>query len=593
MRAGLGTLVLFGVSLATAGAKPAWTRLEAPKVIVLSEVSASETRDWAVELEQFHRAMGTIMKLDEPAIRPVTIVLFRSDADFRPYKPLEKGRPAAVGGYFSRSDLGNFIALGADEADANTRHVIFHECVHWLTDVADVPVPLWLNEGLAEVFSTFAIDGDRYSYGDAIPWHIMLLRTQRPMPLKELLGVSRSSLLYNEGLRTGIFYAESWAFVHYLLFSTAYGHTAKFNELVRALRPGRDPDEVFRSVFGVDCAAMGRRLRDYVAYGSYYRHHGSFPRAQVEQAFAARAALPAEVELAESALWTVTGRADQALPRLRRVTEAMPADPAAWTTTGYAAYAMSAYDEAARYFRQAAALGSRNYFVYSALGDAALGVSPGSFPIPSSSPDDARRAFDDYERELALYPRDEHAYDNIALSLNLLDAPSAADRRTLQRGRALFPADPSIRLGLAVVLLKDGKPGQALPELAAIAADPSPADSAASSYARTLIDQERIREAADRIRQLWDAHDFAAVIAAADAAARLGLAPDQAAWFADLRARAGVAAAYERAVDLANEGNYPAARRILQEALKDPGTDAAMRRNIETVLAKLPDSSGP
>src|ERR1019366_8130431 len=111
---------------------------------------------------------------------------------------------------------------------------------------------------------------------------------------------------------------------------------------------------------------------------------------------------------------------------------------------GFCFFQTHDYEETKDCFRQAAACGSRNYFVYSFLGDSALGVDPGTtFRSPLGA--DTRTAADYYEQELAINPMDQHAYDNIAASANSLERLTELDTRTLAMAAQLFPRDPMIR----------------------------------------------------------------------------------------------------------------------------------------------------
>ena len=61
---------------------------------------------------------------------------------------------------------------------------IFHEYVHLVIDNVSEGMPLWLNEGLAEYYSTFQVDdgGRRALIGQAIPAHLQLLDRPAPLP---------------------------------------------------------------------------------------------------------------------------------------------------------------------------------------------------------------------------------------------------------------------------------------------------------------------------------------------------------------------------------------------------------------------------
>lgn len=568
-----------------------WTRLEAGDFTIISAVSEKDTRDWAVEFEQFHRGISKLMRINEAVLQPVTVVLFRDQDDMRRYKPLEKGKPADIAGLFNRSPLGNFIEAAADSEDERTRQLIFHEGVHWLTNVSDTPPPLWLDEGLAEVFSTFSTDDDLYNYGKALPWHVYLLNHERMMPLKQLLAVQRGSLLYNEGERTSIFYAESWAFVHYLLFSGKLEERAKYNQLVRALRPGSDPDAVFRQVFGVDCAAMDLRLREYLSNGNYSIERIKFDRSAVEQSFKVRRALPAEVDLAESSLLSAVDRPAEALPRLQRIVSEMPDNPAAWEAEGFAAYELENYDEAESSFSRAAGLGSRNYYVYSFLGDTALGVRPGR--ITQSPGDDVRVALNYYEHELQLHPGDQHAYDNLAGNSYSLDSITASDAGALREGARIFPNDNLIKVGLAVVDLRQERADAATAALRRIAADTSPSSKDACAYARSILDDRTRSEAFERMNDLLQNQDYDGAVASADVLLKSQLSPADRESLRHTRDRAVVAAKVKRAVDLANSGRLTEAKRLLMEAAAE-ATDPQLGKQIQALLDKIAGAgSGP
>src|SRR5690606_21097920 len=128
-----------------------------------------------------------------------------------------KGEPVKIGGFFVRANDINTIMLGVARNDRETRQVIFHEAVHWHLSAREGYMPLWLTEGLAEMYATFETpDATSYAFGAGHDAHVARLREENLLPLPKLVGIGRDSLLYNEGTRTSIFYAQSWAFVHYL-----------------------------------------------------------------------------------------------------------------------------------------------------------------------------------------------------------------------------------------------------------------------------------------------------------------------------------------------------------------------------------------
>jgi tetratricopeptide (TPR) repeat protein len=582
-----GSLILLGLTCALGAREPTWIRLELPDFTVVSATSESATRNWAIEFEQFHRGMKQVLKLNDRLLHPVTVVLFRSQRDLDPYKPLEKGKPAKMDGYFARSSLANYIGVALNGESDQTQRLIFHEGVHWLTNVADDPLPLWLNEGLAEVFSTFQVRSNVYSYGDPLPWHVLVLRHSKYIPLKELLYIPRESLLYNEGDRTSIFYAESWAFVHYLLFSGHHELLPKYNELVHRLDQSQDPDATFRQVFGCDCAEMQKRLQAYMNSGVYSKLSLPFDRSSIEAQAKVRQATPAEVELAKASLLLGVGRPEAALPILTRCAAELPGNLEAEEAVGMADYEIQRYDDAEQWFHQAAEQHSPHAFVYSFLGDEAVGSRPGRFvPIMNMSSGSLREATDYYLRDLALNPRDEHAYQNIATALYGLDSIQPAEIQMLRLGAVLFPTDGNIKLGLAVVELKQGSRAKGLALLQALAERTGPGTAAMAQTARNLFNQEQQRELMDRANRFAAERKFPETLATIDQLWKVLDPVNRPSW-QEFRDRVEIAAEIQQAADLANSGELDKAAAVVDAAVASGKAKGPAQRQLLQMRERL------
>ena len=124
--------------------------------------------------------------------------------------------------------------------------IVFHEYAHLITSNIAGSIPVWLNEGLAEFYSTFETVGDREALiGRPVPGHLDRLNETPAAPLEELLNVKHDSALYNEGDRRSVFYAQSWALTHLLLVAQPSrrdklgAYVAKVEDGIRRWRHGR------------------------------------------------------------------------------------------------------------------------------------------------------------------------------------------------------------------------------------------------------------------------------------------------------------------------------------------------------------------
>ena len=134
-----------------------WISIRSKNFLLVGNASESAIRRVGRNLEEFRAGFATLFPAigkQEPP--PITVVVFKDDASFRPFKPLYQGKPANVAGYFQSGSDVNFIAL---TADTQTPHVIYHEFVHALTKDATVTLPARASEGLAEFYGRGAVPG--------------------------------------------------------------------------------------------------------------------------------------------------------------------------------------------------------------------------------------------------------------------------------------------------------------------------------------------------------------------------------------------------------------------------------------------------
>jgi tetratricopeptide (TPR) repeat protein len=248
-------------------AKDTWTKVQSKNFTLVGNAGESDMRKIAFKLEQFRETLTLILpKAAMSTPIPTTVVLFKSDESFRQFKPRYQGKiKENVGGYFLPGAHGNYIALALNQQGVNPYEVIFHEYEHFVLNNSLVRLPVWLDEGLAEFYSTFETDGAlKVTLGIPVELHILELRTQLMLPFKTLLSVDRKSPQYNESSKAGMFYAESWALVHYLMNGNAQKRQPQLVNFINFLNSGTPNEEAFQKAFGVDFNTFQNELDNYV-----------------------------------------------------------------------------------------------------------------------------------------------------------------------------------------------------------------------------------------------------------------------------------------------------------------------------------------
>jgi tetratricopeptide (TPR) repeat protein len=237
---------------ARSSAKESWTRVRSQNFTVVGNVSESDLRKLAVKLEQFRYVLS--------------LLLFKDQQSFDPFKPRYRGKTVKqIAGYFQSGDDVNYIALTKELGATDPFQVIFHEFKHFVVHNNISNAPPWLDEGLAEFYSTFEpLSELKVRIGIPLAWHVRTLRDRDILPLKTLLTVDRKSPYYNERDKVGIFYAQSWALVHFLMLGEGGKHQGQLTRFIQQMNSGVSPEENFRQSFGADYKTIEDALRSYV-----------------------------------------------------------------------------------------------------------------------------------------------------------------------------------------------------------------------------------------------------------------------------------------------------------------------------------------
>lgn len=251
-----------------------WTSVRSQNFTVVGQAREKDLLRVATRLEEYRAALSRLIPEGrEGASVPTTVVVFRDDAAYQPFKPLVQGQTASyVGGYFQPGAEVNYITLALDsDWTRDATPTLLHEYTHLLVNNYFRAAPLWLKEGLAEFYSTARVSGDRrrVSTGAQLPPRVRGLRGAQLIPLRALFDVDQHSPYYYETGKRGLFYAESWALAHFILNGEGGARRARLPSFVEMLASGDAPADAFRQAFGLEPDAADAALASYVSAGVY------------------------------------------------------------------------------------------------------------------------------------------------------------------------------------------------------------------------------------------------------------------------------------------------------------------------------------
>ena len=291
-----------------------WTRIDSPHFEMYTTLPGQQARN---ALETFERARGiflNIKALHAPPQLPVIIVAFSSAGEYRPYSPKDFA-PA----YSTADEQRDYIVMGDLGAD-QTRAAV-HEYVHVLVRNSGLSIPLWLNEGLAEVYSGMEIRDSKVVIGAIAPDRIRIMGSSDLMHLPVLFKVGVESPAYNERTHAGVFYAESCLLVHMLMLSD--GYAKKFPEFLARVSAADSSETALADVYEKTTAEVERDMAAYfrqsMAGGAVY----SAP-AETSMEMGSRPATDFETAMTLAKLTAMLGRFDEAGRSLDRLAAAHP-----------------------------------------------------------------------------------------------------------------------------------------------------------------------------------------------------------------------------------------------------------------------------
>ncbi len=325
--------------------------MQSPNFDAYSSAGEQDTRDALRDFERVRDFFLQASQREIPKPVPVYVVVFGSEKEYAPYRFNE----FATAYYFGGTDR-DYIVMG--RAGDEAARIAVHEYVHLVARHLGLRFPTWLNEGIADLYSTLRMQGDKALVGDLIPGRLQALFTEKWIPLSVLLSATQGSPFYNEKNRAGGFYAESWALVHMLSLSPEY--SPKYSEFLNTVHGGMDSEAALAKVYGKTVPAVEKDLNAYFRGSQFFGRLYPVKLATARENFPAMPAPSFDVKLALTDLTNRTGREADTRKALEELTREDPKRPEPWSGLGYLAWRGNRPDEAVEAFGKAYGLGDRS-----------------------------------------------------------------------------------------------------------------------------------------------------------------------------------------------------------------------------------------
>jgi tetratricopeptide (TPR) repeat protein len=371
-------IILFTVAFlgwSKASASDSWIQVTSPHFTVVSNAGEKQARRIANQFEEIRSVFHFILPaLRVDSGRPLTVIAVKNEDSMKAFLPdywagKDRARPA---GLFVQGFDESFGLLRTDITGSaeNSYHSLYHEYTHSILRLNFSALPVWLDEGLAEFYGNTVVTDNEIQIGRPSSNQVALLRRSSLIPLDQLMNADRRSPFYNEQDRASIFYAESWALVHYLALDDQASKQQYLSEYLKAWDETRDGEEAARRTFK-DLKQFQAKLDSYIHQPAFNFRHGK-PQAKFSpNDYTVRSITPTEAMVVQADFFQHSGHANDGRRLLKQAQEAEPNLATLHACLGYDNYVQYNNDEAEQEFKQAVQLNPQEFRPYFYLAEIA------------------------------------------------------------------------------------------------------------------------------------------------------------------------------------------------------------------------------
>ena len=321
-----------------------WTRVTDGSLQIDTSCDGDAARNILKSLEQTRR----FLQIAGPGLgqgdSPLTVIAFRSPSEFAFYRA-----GGGIAGYYQRGLNRDYIVL-RDLAPERAR-IAMHEYTHFVIERSGSHFPRWLNEGLADLYSSIQPAESRTLLGGPLSDRMLILKTRRWIDLGSLLDAADGSAYYRNPEQMLMAYSQGWLLAHMLVLAPQYA--SRFPNFLSAIKQGESTANSFESVYGKTVEEVATDLK------SYFEGHlpvRSYPvdLTDIDPTPDISPLFSAELELTLADLLAVNpDQQDRATTLLRGLATRYPGRPEPEAALGYIALRENRQQEARQHFLSA------------------------------------------------------------------------------------------------------------------------------------------------------------------------------------------------------------------------------------------------
>jgi tetratricopeptide (TPR) repeat protein len=295
----------------------------------------------------------------------------------------EKGRvhPAAM--YVAGPDA-SFSAMRTDvsRGQDNPYYDIYEQYTFSILRANYTALPLWARYGVAGFYANTIVEDDRIRVGPVRRAEMNLLQRSILIPINQLFVADQQSPLINDQNSSALFYAESWAIVHYLRMDPGASKQMLLDKYLKSWDETGDALQSATNTFG-DLQKFQTQVEHYVHMQVFYEDDRRSGTHLSVADYMTRQMSTAEALILQADFLEHRSKIPEARQLLSRAQQLQPSLPSLHARVGYADFLQFNNDDAEKELEQATSQDPQDFRSLFCLAEIALrkgGYGPQNTP---------------------------------------------------------------------------------------------------------------------------------------------------------------------------------------------------------------------
>ncbi len=399
-----------------------WIEIRTPNFTLISNASQSEAQRTAYELELIRAALGRATGRIRPASAPSLLIWTNDKKVIQRLLPPDRDRDARVithAGpekyYAAIKDIRRPIygseRFREDYGEVNA--ILTQVYAHRIVDLQYGMLPPWMESGLGSLFGNTVFRANEVRVGTGT-FLGMFLRQGKLLPLEKFVTIDRTALRGMEESKASLYWAQSWAVIHFLFFARDLPVRQPAERILDRLYDGVAPQQAAEEVLG-DLKVAHKQFEKYIRQPALMAMvFPPSPTINIAQ-IPVRQMAPAEVAAAMADFLLTGGRPKDARPFLEEALKLNGTFQPAQAAMGWLLFKNGERDAAVGWLEKAIATAPGDYLAQYYLASALASD-------PQKDPQALRRAEAYVRQAISLAPHFAPSYEGLARVLLELKA---------------------------------------------------------------------------------------------------------------------------------------------------------------------------